>query len=180
MKRRSIISLVFAVALTLALASPVWAGGVIVTLDTSPTDVQAGVSFDVDFTVISAHDGSDIVGLKPIVTATNAATGEEITVTATGDRKTSHYTVKLTLPSEGEWQWDIQPFGLEVPDDPMRMMTPLQVGAAGSQPVAESDAPRTSAIAFDAALPVLALPAVVASIVTLALIRVRRRALIRS
>jgi hypothetical protein len=180
MKRRSIVSLVFVVVVALALASPVWAGGVIVTLDTTPTDVQAGVPFDVDFTVISAHDGSDIVALKPIVTATNSATGEEITVTATGDWKTGHYIARLTLPSAGEWQWGIQPFGAEAPDDPLRTMTPLQVSAPGTQPIVETDTPRANAIAFDAALPVIALLAVTASIATLALIRVRRRALIRS
>jgi len=135
MLRRSILSLALALAAILALAMPALAGGVVVTLDSTPTDVQAGVPFTVGFMIISAHDGSPQPGFEPIVTATNPATGDSITLTARREGAPGHYVATLTLTSAGEWNWEIQPFGKEAFGYPASVMTPLQVRAPAGQDI---------------------------------------------
>jgi hypothetical protein len=134
MRQRSILIFALVVAAVLALTTPALAGPVIVALDRSPIDVQAGVPFTVGFTVIS-HGPSEglepIAGLTPHVIATDSA-GQRVDVTAQPEGVPGHYVASLTLPAVGEWQWFIDPFG---DTGPQARMTPLQVRAAGA-PVA--------------------------------------------
>jgi hypothetical protein len=111
----------------LVLALPVLAGGVVVTLDGLPSDVESGAPFTVGFNIFSAHDGSPQSGFQPTVTAINPVTQEKITVTAEPEGDEGHYVATLTLPLAGEWQWEIQPFGQDAYDYPASVMTPLQV-----------------------------------------------------
>jgi len=173
MLRRSILSLALALAAILALAMPALAGGVVVTLDSTPTDVQAGVPFTVGFMIISAHDGSPQPGFEPIVTATNPATGESITVTARREGAPGHYVAALTLPSAGEWNWEIQPLGKEAFNYPPSVMTPITVSAPAAQ-----SAPAQAAPAF-ASWPAL-IAIVAAAAVASAVLVIRRRAAARS
>jgi hypothetical protein len=130
MSRRSILSVIVALMAILVVALPVLAGGVVVTLDGLPSDVESGSPFTVGFNIFSAHDGSPQSGFQPTVTATNPVTQEKITVTAEPEGDEGHYVATLTLPVAGEWQWEIQPFGQGAYDYPASVMTPLQVGEA--------------------------------------------------
>jgi uncharacterized protein (DUF2141 family) len=133
MLRRSIFSVALALAAVLALAAPALAGGVVVTLDGVPPDVQAGQAFTIGFMIFSAHDGSAQSGMEPTVTATNPATGESVTITAQPEGAAGHYVASFTLPSAGEWNWEIQPFGKYAENYPASVMTPLQVSAPAAE-----------------------------------------------
>jgi len=185
MLRRSMFSLALAVMLALAVALPALAGGVVVTLDGSPSGVDAGVPFTFGFTVFSAHDGSPESGLHPIVTARNSATGERVVVTAQPDGAAGHYAATLTLPSDGAWEWEIQPFGEFVDDYPASVMTPITVSAPAVQPALTESAgqitPQAEPLpALSLALAAIALVGGVAALSALAITRARRRAAVRS
>jgi NAD(P)-dependent dehydrogenase (short-subunit alcohol dehydrogenase family) len=111
-----------AVGLALALALP--AENVIVTLDHPPRDLQTGVPFSLGFTVHGA------AAAKPLVTARNAA-GEAVVVAAQPEKEPGHFVALLILPSAGQWEWDIRPFGVE--GAPVAM-SPLQVTDPGAAP----------------------------------------------
>ena len=73
MLRRSSLSLILVVLSALMLTTTVLAGGVVVTLDEMPSDVQAGVSFTASFMIFSAHDGLPESGRTPQITTHDAA-----------------------------------------------------------------------------------------------------------
>ncbi|HLF29112.1 MAG TPA: hypothetical protein VJG32_22520 [Anaerolineae bacterium] len=179
MLRRSALSVVLALLVALALALPAFAGGVVVSVDQPPPpDIGAGEPFTVGFTVISAHDGSPESGLEPTITTTNPNTKEKITVTARREGAAGHYVATLTLPAEGEWNWEIQPFGRYGENYPASVMTPISVraGAVQSAP-AETATPIAPSTALWPTLGVLLLAAGAAAIVML---RARRRAAART
>jgi hypothetical protein len=202
MSRRTLIAL--ALLALLALPRAAWAGGVVVSLDGTPTDVQAGAPFTVGFVIRSMHDGQAMNGLEPVVRArltspastgvrvaalggpqadvvadipaAPAAKGEEVSVVATQQGEVGHYVATLTLPAAGVWEWEIQPLGVGEPNYPVSKLSPLQVRAAGAQA-----APAGAAQPAPVTLPVLALAALGAVIViaALVLLRTRRRAVVR-
>jgi hypothetical protein len=141
-----------ALAALLALTVPALAGGVVVTLDSAPTDVRAGVPFDIGFMIISAHEGHEaMTGGSPTLIARNPDTGELVTVQGVEDGKAGHYLASITLPSGGSWNWEIQVWGQKF------TMSPIDVGAAGAQPVqAAQSAATLPALEVRALLPVLA------------------------
>lgn len=101
----------------------------VVTLDRAPADLRVGVPFEVGFS-IRAAEGAALAGtLAPLVVATNAATREQIKVTAQPDSADGHFEALLILPASGRWQWDIYPEG-ERGAAPVTM-SPLMVGDAG-------------------------------------------------
>ncbi len=132
--RRGLAALALAIALTLPAVA--LAGGVAVTLDSPPADVQPDVAFTFGFTISSAHaDGSPMGGLKPIIIASNPATDEQVKSTGTPEGSLGHYVATITFPSTGAWQWQLQPFG----DDPSYKLTlqgPVEVRAPGQQQAA--------------------------------------------
>jgi hypothetical protein len=130
MFRRTVSSSVLALVATLVLTAPVLAGGVVVTLDDTPSDVQKGEPLTVGFLIFSAHDGSPQAELEPTITATNPTTGQKVTLTAERKGVPGHYVAQLTLPSTGTWDWEIQPFGETGDWYPPSVMTPLHVGVA--------------------------------------------------
>lgn len=114
----------------LALPRTAVAGGVSVALDQLPSDLQAGVPFTVGFAVRSLHDKRTTMSdLNPILTLTNVATNEKVTATATAEGAAGHYVVSITLPSAGNWQWEVQPFGTGSGDYRLMLAGPLQVRA---------------------------------------------------
>jgi hypothetical protein len=110
------------------LAGTALAGGVVVSLEGEVPNPQAGTPFEVGFNIYSAHDGSPQAGFHPIVTATNAATGETITAHARAEGEAGHYTVALSLRSAGTWQWQIRPEA-DYPADLVSPLTPIIVAA---------------------------------------------------
>ncbi len=179
MSRRSTFGVVLALAAALAFAMPARAGGVVISLDDVPPDAQAGVPFTIGFTVFSAHDGSPQSDLEPIITATDPVSGEKMTVTAEPEGAVGHYVATLTLPAEGEWQWEIQPWGKYAEDYPASVMTPIKVRAAAAQPAAPA-APEVQVSPTAAPWPALAAIVAVAAAASIVLVRARRRAVVRS
>jgi plastocyanin len=125
-----------ALAIALMLPSVALAGGVAVTLDSPPADVQPDVAFTFGFTIRSAHEDRTLMGgLKPIIIAGNPATDEQVKATGAPEGSLGHYVATITFPSAGAWQWQVQPFG----DDPGYKLTlqgPVEVRAPGQQQAA--------------------------------------------
>ena len=174
MKRRWF-SLLIAVLLTLPLATTVWAGGIVVSLEGAVPAAQAGTPFTVQFTIRSMHDSSLQEGFTPIVLATDTQTGETVRVEATELAERGHYAATLTLPSAGEWRWQITPMA-DYPSEFVLELTPLQVQPAG----AAAAAPPTTVswLGTPATLGLLILA--VALVVLVGLLAVRRRAAVRA
>jgi hypothetical protein len=175
MFKRSFIGLLIALLILAMLTIPALAGGVIVSLDGMPATPHAGEPFTVGFTIFSAHDGSAQAGMAPIITATHATTQEKVTVTAQSEGEPGHYQATLTLPSAGEWNWEIQPLGKYAENYPPSVMTPLQVSTAGVQLAPQSQAALTP-------MPWMALAGVttLAALVALVFLFERRKAALRS
>jgi hypothetical protein len=132
---RFVSSMVPALAAAVLLAGAALAGGVVVSLDAAPPDLAPGTPFTVGFTILSAHDGSSQNGMEPIITLTNAATGEKVVVTARAEGEAGHYVAGITLPSAGQWDWEIQPLGKYAENYPASVMVPIQaLEAAASVP----------------------------------------------
>lgn len=134
MVRRLGLKTVIGLAFLLALAAPALAGGVVVTLDQTPAAATPGEPFEIGFTILSAHDGSSQTGMEPILTLTNAGSGETVEVMAEPSGKAGHYTAVVILPSEGEWSFEIQPLGRFADNYPASVMTPIRANApAGAE-----------------------------------------------
>jgi plastocyanin len=117
------------------------AGGVSVSLDAAPADLKAGVAFKVGFTVRSLHDDSVVMGdLTPVLLLSNAATGEDIQVTAAAEGAIGHYAAQITLPSAGTWSWQIRPFGGMDGDYSLVLAGPLHVRGADEAPAPPNSA----------------------------------------
>ncbi len=159
---------------SLLLATTAYAGGIVVSLEGEVPAVQAGTPFTVLFTIRSMHDSSLQEGFMPVVLASNPVTGEEIRVQATELNDRGHYAATLTLPSAGEWQWQITPMP-DYPNEFVLELTPLQVQPAGAT---ATGAPAGAAPIYSpAALGVLATATLAAALV--GLLAVRRRATAR-
>jgi mono/diheme cytochrome c family protein len=119
------IALVFAILLSLTFVVPAFAGGwAVITLDELPTNIVAGDTFEVGFTV-RQHGHTPMDGLAPTVTASLYKEMQFVVHAQPGD-KPGHYTASLTFPKEGEWTWSIQAFSMDQP------MPVLQVAAPGA------------------------------------------------
>jgi LPXTG-motif cell wall-anchored protein len=141
MNRRFCLRIALAAAMLLALAAPAYAGGVAVTLDSPPKDVQAGVAFTFGFMVRSAHEDRTLIdGLAPLISASNPAKDAQATTTAQAEGARGHYVATLTLPAEGSWQWQMHPFGKDDMSYTLALPGPLRVGAKGapSQPATQA------------------------------------------
>ncbi|HYN87070.1 MAG TPA: hypothetical protein VER55_01000 [Ardenticatenaceae bacterium] len=144
-----------ALALLAALALPAvtLAGGLFVTLDTTPADVEPGEPFDVGFTVRSMHgDKEPMENLDPAITLASMETGERLTFTATEQGEPGHYVATITLPAEGRWEWSIEPFGVNEPEG-VQVMSPIQVGAVDAASAPADAAPATQAATAGVASP---------------------------
>ena len=140
MARRSFIALALVLVAGLVLAAPAYAGGVAVEFDSPPKDIEAGVAFSFGFTIRSAHeDRTPEPGLAPLIRATNPARDEQVEATAKPEGAVGHYAATITFPSEGAWQWQIQPFG-KGESYALALPGPLQVRAKGA-PAAAASAP---------------------------------------
>jgi cytochrome c2 len=120
-------------AVLIALSGGPWpaqAGGwAVATLDEIPAGVTAGQPFTIGFTM--RQHGVRPVDWGPItLTFTHLASGQKVTETAFAESSAGHYTVDVTLPIVGAWEW-IMGEGLPQP------MPTLDVQA----PAADSPAP---------------------------------------
>ncbi|HEX3053407.1 MAG TPA: c-type cytochrome [Aggregatilineaceae bacterium] len=114
----------FTVIILLLSISPVWAGGwSVTTLDELPEHVITGEPLEIGF-VVRQHGTHTLEDLNPIVVATHAESDEQIEAEAEEDTP-GHYTVELTFPTDGLWNWTISAFG---PDQPMPALTVFDAG----------------------------------------------------
>ena len=129
------IALLIVLIFSSALVIPVFAGGwAVISLDELPVGVAAGEPYTIGFTVLQ-HGRTPMTDLYPIVTA-RTAKAEVLTFSAEPEGKPGHYTAVLTFPTDGEWEWSIQAFTMD-----MKMPT-LNVSAGGAsvtQPIVKSE-----------------------------------------
>jgi len=118
------------VLLTLALAAPALAGGwAVTTLDSVPTDMQAGQTYSIGFTI--RQHGVTPVDLADVsLTLTSPDGAKNVTVPAAREGATGHYLAKVTFPYDGVWSWSVNQdwFG------PYSLGKIQILAAAGAQP----------------------------------------------
>jgi len=124
--------LTLAVLLAVIFTVPVFAGGwASVTLDELPTNVVAGESFELGFTVLQ-HGVTPVTGITPIITGKLTGGKESISVYAKEEGEPGHYVASLKFPKAGEWSWKIDSFGeqtmppLSVADTPQVAQTVIE------------------------------------------------------
>jgi hypothetical protein len=103
------------------------AGGVVVSLDEEPGQVEAGRPFVVAFTITSMHGTGPVSGAEPSIVFVDRAGGQRIVLAAEAGKGPGQYVAEATLPSGGDWSWRIHPYG-ETGDYPASEMSPLAVG----------------------------------------------------
>ena len=119
-QRRKTLFLTLFVLLTALIAGSVSAGGwAEIILDDMPGEIHAGESMEVGFMVYQhgktpVHFLGEVdVAIEPVMTATNMETGETVEFTAVPDKgQVGHFYAQVTFPTEGEWQWQIEPLPL--------------------------------------------------------------------
>lgn len=122
----------------MALAPAVLAGGwATVTLDEPPGEIHAGQTWSVGLTVLQhgvtpVHNLGEGFPVEPTFVATNAATGERIEAVARPAEEIGRFTLEVTFPSDGEWEWTIFPAPLAGDDrlESLTVLPPLPVVAA--------------------------------------------------
>jgi len=171
-----------ALALLLATAAAALAGGwAVIALDAPLGDVHAGQPWAVNFTVLQhgrtpVHKLDANSPVEPLFVATNPATGERLEVAATPLEEVGRYTLEVTFPSDGAWEWAIEPRPLigETAFAPLDVLPAIAQSAAQpalspAAPASESGLSALVALSWAAA-------GVAAAAVALALFRARRRA----
>ncbi len=153
MRRHSLIKLGLIIAGLLLFPLAARAGGwALVTLDSLPAEPRAGQTLHVGF-MVRQHGVTPIdsaFGTEPVtprLTATNAESGESISVDARKDGPVGHFVVDVTFPSAGSWEWQIAP----EPFQPTKLgkLSVLPAVAASPQPATAVEtvvAPATSRI----------------------------------
>lgn len=138
---RTPLALGLVLMMSLIFTLPVFAGGwAVITLDELPTNVKAGESFTVGFTVLQ-HGKTPMTGLYPTITII-LSKDEHFVVNAEPEGKPGHYTATLNIPKEGDWEWSIQAFTMDQPMPVLSVTAP--VAGAASQTVVNSEPVSTS------------------------------------
>ncbi len=175
MVRRNMGIALLALIALVALATPALAGGwAVVTLDTVPTAIRAEQSLSLGFMVrqhgVTPVDVHVWDGSMPVLTATNASTGETLRIHARKEGVEGHYVVDVTFPNAGAWNLEIvpEPFG------------GTKLGTFTVQPAASSTAASVSAWATQPALLRLVGGGLVFAALSLTLMRRRSKDLFRA
>ena len=133
MVRKSGLLIFLVILASLVMTVPALAGGwAVITLDNLPGDITPGHPLTIGF-MVRQHGNHPMEGLDPVITLSQAETGERISVAAVPGDEPGHYLATLNFPSEGRWNWSIQAFSMN------QEMPQLTVGAI---PVASREAPR--------------------------------------
>jgi len=112
MNRKTSWIVVCSLALALLLTGIVRAGGwAVLTLTEMPGVITAGDPFTVRFAV-RQHGQTLVPGLTPVVTAVHPATGQSLEFLGQETSEPGFYEVTLTLPEVGDWNWEIESFGV--------------------------------------------------------------------
>lgn len=149
MAKRLALKTLLALAAVLALATPALAGGAaVIVLDETPTDVRAGDTLHLGFTVLQhgvrpVHYWEGMGPVTPRLVATHRETGEALRADAVADGAVEgHFTVDVTFPGEGTWEWAIlpEPFALLNTFEPLTVLP----GGAPRAAAAPASAPGTA------------------------------------
>jgi hypothetical protein len=153
--------------LLLALVPGVLAGGwAVITLDEPPGEIHAGEPWRMDFTVLQhgktpVHDLDANSPIEPLLVAENPQTGQRIEVMAERLKEPGRFTIEVTFPSEGAWEWTIYPNPLlgETVFEPLTVL-PVVNAASVKAPVVEPVAPavQPAAVEPEVAAPVVTQP----------------------
>jgi cytochrome c2 len=140
--------LILAVLFTLCTGTAVAGGWAVITLDDLPAQITAGQMLTLGFTV-RQHGKTLRDDLQPALHFARADINESFSVTAKRQGPSGHYSVDVTFPSAGQWNWrvDIEQFGMITQDMPA-----LMVSAAAGVPASASASSATA----PSALPVVA------------------------
>jgi hypothetical protein len=103
------------VAICMFAPSALAGGWAVVTLDSLPSETQAGQSISLGF-MVRQHGITPIDNhpweqrpLAPFLSAKNTATGETIHANARKEGPLGHFVVEVVFPSAGDWQIEITP-----------------------------------------------------------------------
>jgi hypothetical protein len=105
---RRLAAILAAVALLLALAAPVLAGGwaeIVADAQTVEPPVE-GQPLEVGFLVLQ-HGQTAAPWETATVHFTNTSTGKTMDIVATNDREDGHFIATATLPEAGYWSWQV-------------------------------------------------------------------------
>lgn len=129
------------------LITPAQAGGwAVVTLDSVPPEIRAGQRLDLGFMVRqhgvtpidTAFNSSSL--MIPVLSATNQTTGEKVQAEAVKNGVKGHFSVAVSFPSAGDWQWQITPPPFEGTQlGTLKVLTPLASPLTTPQPVNNLD-----------------------------------------
>lgn len=133
--RPRLAALLGALGVLLILAMPVFAGGwAVATLDALPIGVTAGQPFTVGFTM--RQHGLRPVDWGPITLAfRHVDSRRTVTFTAPGGDSAGHYTVDVTLPEAGTWEWTLGE-GLLQPMPALTVQAPAAAASTAAPPAA--------------------------------------------
>ena len=111
MMLRRIVLLAGFLMLLLPAADAIAGGWVVITLDRLPEQVLVGEPVALSF-MVRQHGQTPIHNVEPLLTATNAESGEQIQVAAEPAPELGRYMATVTFPSAGIWEWSIsaEPF----------------------------------------------------------------------
>jgi hypothetical protein len=130
-KRRRCLGGLCALVLALVIAAPASAGGwTNVTLDSLPTNIQAGQNLALGF-MVRQHGITPISNVTPTLKARNVATGETLSAVASQEGPVGHFVVDLSFPSAGDWRWSVTP--APFPEVDLGGVSILAAGAAAPQ-----------------------------------------------
>lgn len=96
----------------LVVSSSMAGGWAVITLDNLPESPRVGEKLSIGFMVLQ-HGVTPTNEVEPYLQANNANTGDSIKLSATQEGPEGHFTIAVTFPSEGTWDWEIVPFPLE-------------------------------------------------------------------
>lgn len=140
------VSFLMAAMLLLALIPAVLAGGwAVISLDEPPGEIHAGEPWRVDFTVLQhgktpVHDLDANSSVEPLLIAENPATGQRLEIMAERMKEAGRFTVEVTFPSDGTWEWSILPNPLlgETVFEPLTILPAINAAAVkGAAPAAQ-------------------------------------------
>jgi hypothetical protein len=146
------IGVLLVIVLLLALVPAVLAGGwAVITLDEPPGEIRAGESWTMGFTVLQhgqtpVHRLDPNSPVEPLLVAENPADGRRIEIMATPTKEVGHFTVEVTFPTEGSWEWTIFPNPLagETLFEPLTVLPAAVAAPKGME--AEAAAPATQPV----------------------------------
>lgn len=143
MMKRRVILLIGMLMLLLPAASALAGGWVVISLDALPGKIHAGESLQVSF-MVRQHGRTPIHSVEPMLTATNAETGQRIQVKAEPAKEVGRFLATVDFPSAGVWEWSIsaEPFPQTATFAPLTVLSAQETGLTGStgQPALDSQA----------------------------------------